>query len=280
MENVALPIFNAQTLDNGYALKTPHLTGPIQQVIELYWIGKGKGNITIDFLKTNFSGNTLFFVLPGQIHQINAETELIGKKITFSLDLLTAGDGFIDEAGKAGYFTRLQHAEVVTFDEETAREINEIFEIILLEMARCEDNKNEMLGALLALLISYIPHSNDQTPEGLAFRNPDIVFRKFISKIDAHFRTQKQVFYYASELAITPNYLSEISKKVSGFSARHHIHQRVVLEAKRKGMTTDLNAKQIGFELGFEDPSTFSKFFRIMTGESFSDFRKKEVCLG
>jgi AraC-like DNA-binding protein len=46
-----------------------------------------------------------------------------------------------------------------------------------------------------------------------------------------------------------------------------------VIEAKRMGIHTDLTSKEIAFSLGFDDPAHFSKFYKNITGSSFSDFR-------
>ena len=58
------------------------------------------------------------------------------------------------------------------------------------------------------------------------------------------------------------NYLNEIIKKTTGYSAGYHIRQRVVLEAKRKAAYSDSCMKEIAYHLGFCDIAHFSKFFK------------------
>jgi AraC family transcriptional activator of pobA len=76
-------------------------------------------------------------------------------------------------------------------------------------------------------------------------------------------------------ISVTPNYLTEVVKKVTGNSASYHIQQRMVQEAKRLAMYSDANMKDIAYTLGFDDLSHFSKFFKNAAGMNFTEFKKK-----
>lgn len=82
---------------------------------------------------------------------------------------------------------------------------------------------------------------------------------------------------YADELIVTPNYLNEVIKKITGFPASHHIQQRIVLEAKRQAAYSNLSMKEVAYQLGFDDMAHFSKFFKNASGQSFTDFKKALV---
>jgi AraC family transcriptional activator of pobA len=60
----------------------------------------------------------------------------------------------------------------------------------------------------------------------------------------------------------------------TGFSAGHHIRQRVVLEAKRMGRYSDAGMKEIAYNLGFLDSAHFSSFFKTYGGINFSEFKR------
>jgi AraC-like DNA-binding protein len=98
---------------------------------------------------------------------------------------------------------------------------------------------------------------------------------KFKSHLEKNFRTQKKVADYARLLSVTPNYLNEIVKKITGYPASHHIRQRVVLEAKRQAAYSDICMKEVAWQLGFSDIAHFSKFFKNSTGVNFSEFKKE-----
>lgn len=82
-----------------------------------------------------------------------------------------------------------------------------------------------------------------------------------------------KVGQYANEMNISPDYLNNVIKTNIGITAKEFIQNRVVLEAKRLGVHTGLSSKEIAYNIGFDDPSHFSKFYKNVTGESFTNFR-------
>ena len=81
---------------------------------------------------------------------------------------------------------------------------------------------------------------------------------------------------YASVLSVSPNYLNRTVKKVSGYTASHHIQQQIVLEAKKQAIHYGVSMKEIAYQLGFDNPSHFSKFFKCNSGMNFTQFIKAE----
>ena len=104
----------------------------------------------------------------------------------------------------------------------------------------------------------------------------DIV-RRFYILVDQHFREKKQVQDYADLLFRSPKTLSNLFASCGVPSPLRIIHERIEAEAKRLLLYTPKSAKEISELLGFEDLSTFSRFFKKMTGESVSDFRKSNT---
>ena len=97
--------------------------------------------------------------------------------------------------------------------------------------------------------------------------------------VNKNFIQNKMVNDYASDLFVTPNYLNSVVKKVTGYSASYHIQQRIILEAKRLALDPEINMKEIGYKLGYEDVAHFSKFFKINGGVNFTNFRKQLLAI-
>ncbi|NML40259.1 helix-turn-helix domain-containing protein [Chitinophaga sp. G-6-1-13] len=95
-------------------------------------------------------------------------------------------------------------------------------------------------------------------------------FRKLVKK---RFKDQKQVQQYAELLHITPLYLNECVKATTGFPASHWISEEILLEARRLLYYTRLDARQIAFELGYEDAAYFSRLFKKHTSMTPLAFR-------
>lgn len=77
----------------------------------------------------------------------------------------------------------------------------------------------------------------------------------------------------ASELNISPKYLSDLVKQLTGQTTQQHIHNKLIERAKEKLSTTSLSVSQIAFELGFEHSQSFSKLFKAKTNLSPGEFR-------
>ena len=82
------------------------------------------------------------------------------------------------------------------------------------------------------------------------------------------------VTYIAEKLNISPNYLSGLLKALTGQNTQQHIHEKLIEKAKEKLSTTALSVSEIAYELGFEHPQSFSKFFKRKTELSPQDFRR------
>ena len=81
------------------------------------------------------------------------------------------------------------------------------------------------------------------------------------------------VQYIADQLNVSPNYLSDLLKVLTGQSTQQHIHDKLIEKAKERLSTTDLSVSEIAYELGFEHSQSFSKLFKTKTNLSPSKFR-------
>ena len=76
---------------------------------------------------------------------------------------------------------------------------------------------------------------------------------------------------------LSPKRLNEITRKMLGKTITQLIHDRILLEAKRELIFSGRSIKEISYELGFEDPAYFSRFFKKQSGFSPTHFRKKNI---
>lgn len=103
-----------------------------------------------------------------------------------------------------------------------------------------------------------------------------VLANRFKQLIKEQFREMKQVKQYALLLHITPLYLNEVMKEITGFSASYWIHHEILLEAKRLLAFSEKDVRQIAWDLGYEDDAYFSRFFKKNTGSTASAFRKQK----
>ncbi|WP_343557421.1 helix-turn-helix domain-containing protein [Sphingobacterium sp.] len=97
---------------------------------------------------------------------------------------------------------------------------------------------------------------------------------RFINLIDANYKKSFSVAEYAKLLHLSSRSLSDLTQNQINKTPSQMIHERIILEAQRLLLYSELNVNQVGYRLGFEDPSYFVKYFKKYTSLSPSEFKK------
>ena len=103
------------------------------------------------------------------------------------------------------------------------------------------------------------------------------VIRKFNFLVDIHYKTKRKVSDYAALLFKSPKTLSNLFSIYNQKSPQQIILDRIGLEAKRLIHFTNKKNQEIAYELGFNDPAHFSRFFKRLTHMTPSEYREKQA---
>jgi AraC family transcriptional activator of pobA len=274
-QNSDLP-FRIQTIKSlpegkEYSEDAPHS----HDYYELIWIVNGSGSLHVDLQQHIFGNNLLYFVKPGQVHQVSVDTGTDGFILSFTDDFLNLADTESDWVFKTSLPQLFSECQIIRIREEIVADVSEIVVKMIKEFENQYPFRAHLLKRFFKIFLIYL---NRQLAEGIQIvrQNRETwLVRCFVELLNKHFKEQKMVIEYASQLSVTPNYLNQIVKKNTGFSASHHIRHRVALEAKRMCGYSDASMKEIAYTLGFWDSSHFSKFFKAVCGMNFSDFKKE-----
>lgn len=150
-------------------------------------------------------------------------------------------------------------------------------EKIELEHRQSHEERNIVLESLFRLLLVCL-YRGLRRHSGLKTVVNDRrvqLMRQFQNLIDQHFNEIRSVAAYADLMSVTPTHLSRSIKTVSGKTAGEIIHARILLEAKRQLMFSDMPIAEIAYAQKFASPSYFSRFFSGQTGESPRTFRER-----
>lgn len=243
------------------------------QYSNLLVIAKGSGKIWIDLQSYAISTNCVFIVKPGQSLQLD-HAKIQGFLLSFTDSYMDADDencGSDNPVRLLRFFSR----QILALDPEIMDDLLETLGKMIKEINSENLYRAELLKRYFKILLIYMIRQPDaQREETWQNRNIELV-EKFLSLVEQHYTAKKMVSDYAESLFVSPNYLNQIVKKVTGDSAGTHIRKRIMLEAKRKAVFSDRSMKEIGYMLGFDDPAHFSKLFKKTTGINFADFRKE-----
>lgn len=254
-----------------------HLTPHRHQHIEIIWIRNGNGFLDIDLKRYDMGDNMLYCIVPGQLHQLEMDHTVDGYVISFPEHLMNGGNDDFELLYRSGLFHLLMRSPGMRMEPDAADEVDEIIKRLHKELYSGYILRKEIIKRYTSIFLIYLARQFDGALQvSVQTKNVRLV-KNFISLVEKKYMTYKLVKQYASELAVTPNYLNEIVKRISGYSAGYHIRQRVVLEARRRAAYSDVSMKEIAYHLGFDDIAHFSKFFKTVYGKNFTDFKKESI---
>lgn len=148
---------------------------------------------------------------------------------------------------------------------------------VFIEELETEDNiQAEMLRMLMSRFIiksTRLLKAKEGIVETPKSSKVDLL-REFNFLVEQHFKTEHSVSFYADKLFKSPKTLSNNFAKLNR-SPLQIIHQRIVLEAQRLLSYTDKTAKEIAYDIGFEDASHLSRLFKKHTTLSPSEYKKR-----
>jgi len=156
--------------------------------------------------------------------------------------------------------------------------LNNLIEVMLLRSS-VDDSimpndavvKHGFLAFMYEYAFLYRKYVKEQTRR--TSRKEDIML-KFIKLVADHFKEERSVDFYAKKLFITPKYLSEVTKDVSGKNASAIIAEMVIMEAKNLLSISSITIIEIADLLNFTDMSFFGKYFKRYTGTNPTTYRK------
>lgn len=259
-------------LDLGGISDNPHR----HNYYTVIWPITATGKHVIDFKEYPILPHHLFFVSPGQVHQIITDPNPTGYVILFTSEFLEKSSIRPDFIANLKLFQQSDETPPLPLTNKMIDTLKPFAEQMVAAFHSQNDMFLETIGAYLKLFLiecnescSFSPGTNTQSIEV-----GKTIVKNFKAIVEKHYGEWHQVKNYAEELNVTPNYLNEVIKSAINVSAKDFIQNRLILEAKRMVIFTGKSGKQIGFELGFDDPSHFSKFFKSNTGQSLQDFRE------
>jgi len=237
---------------------------------EILFFETGSGFHEIDFHTHSIHAPCVHFIEPGKVHLLTPTEDCVGYIITFPEEY----SKFYSIGKDSQFATRwMQNWKnpIVNLTEKSFQYFRNLLENMLTDYLEGGEERNSALAAYLHVFLGKC-----LTVGGRLTQDPEPVNdipTRFQELVEKHYRELHSVHEYAEMLAVTADYLGKAVKKALNTTASDYILNRLLLEAKRLVVYTNLTSKEIAYELHIEDPSYFSRMFKRKTGLSPNEYR-------
>jgi len=228
--------------------------------------------VCIDGTEYNFPANSLLTLLHNQSFSFENSAGIVAWQFNREFYCIIDHDS---EVGCVGFlFSNIDHLFIM-LHELSKQKLQLLFDVFIEEFKTSDNIQNEMLLVLLKRLIIYVTQlaKAGYAPVKKIQDERFHIIRKFNLLVEKKFKSEHSVSFYAEQLCKAPKTLSNLFAIFNQKTPSQIIQERIIVEAKRLLRYTDRSVKDISFELGFEDVSYFSNFFKKNTGVPPSDFR-------
>lgn len=252
-----------------------------KQYIKVLLLSKG-AEVQVDLAEYSVKQPSLFFVSPSQHLHIKKLGKEEGHFVFYNRDFYCIQIHDEEVACNGLLFSNIYNMPMVELDNGEIPFFSYIFGQMTDEFGLNDTSLEEMLRTYLKQLFikSARLWKKQNLDKELIEQNSDLeFFRKFTLLVDEHYKEKHHVADYAELLFMAPKTISHKFKRLNLPQPNDVIKNRILLEAKRLLVHTNLTAKEVGYELGYEDPAYFSRLFVQKSGETPSAFRAKFLAI-
>jgi len=237
----------------------------------LFLMRQGGSQHWIDMTPYVLKDNTVYFTGPNQIIVKEVVEQLWSTGIAFTSEFLA----LLENAAlnRLPLIQNAQDAHELLLTETDIQFVEDMLVKINVEYQCPGEWQQRMLCAYMSVLLTYLSRLYTEQHQDNGNSVDKLLLRRFQAKIDECYRELHEVGDYASLLHISAGHLSEVVKSQSGKPAIKHIHERLILEARRLLFHTNNSLKEIAYDLGFSDASYFNRFFKRETGATPAECR-------
>ena len=234
-------------------------------------IKKGSGQHQIDFTNYDINDNTIFIMRPGQVHYLNLKAKSTGYLIQFKTDFLYAHN-----SASQNHLNKLIQYNTYRLEPEGFYKIENIVGEAVKEYTEKVKGYQEVLKANLSIFLIELLRQRQEKVIPSAKRTPyaQEKLEQFLELVETNSTSRKQVSQYTDLLHLSSYQLSAITKSLVNKTPSEIINDYIILEAKRQLLATSNQVSQIAYNLGFEDASYFTRFFKKHTATSPEVFRQ------
>jgi len=239
----------------------------------LIYFTEGSGRHFIDFKWYPVQKNSLVYLTKEQINAFDFSNNLKGFCIIFTEDYFVHCFSNLSEDFVFRLFNPQLFSPILQIPENL--DFNIYFDLLKTEFCKSDTfNQKTIIKSLFVILVSKAEHIKQNKTFHIKDSSKIRIFQKFISSLEKNISKSRSAEFYADEISITYKHLNTICKELINKTAKNVIDDFVILHAKRILTNSNIKISELGYKLGFEDSTNFSKYFKKNTGLTPKTFKK------
>jgi AraC family transcriptional activator of pobA len=243
-------------------LTTPHRN----EFYNIFWFQKGSPVHLVDFNPVQIEPNTFLFISKSRVHRFDLAGEYDGLGLFFTDSFFCRNEKDSAFLHNSMLFNDLLDTPSITLQSSEAPLIH-LFEFMSVEAGNPVDcTQHDILKNLLNAFLLLAERERKKAGFSEIRKGPDLdLTLSFKEILEKEFRGTKTVSAYAMKTHVSEKRLNQATSRVLGKTPKELIDERTLQEAKRLLVHSTLSIKEIGFILGFPEPTNFIKYFRKHT---------------
>jgi AraC family transcriptional activator of pobA len=236
---------------------------------ELLIISSGEVEHFIDFNRSVHQGPVIIYVAEGKVHQFIPSPQARGWVIKYNTEFLPDN--------KFHFYSH--YSDAITFKLSPFFCIHGVDTLcrLMLDEIRQEKPIYKTIQHLLGAIVSKLENEGgpEYTRPAEASNAQMITFNNFLLLLRENYKKALGVSFYAEKLNTSVRNLNHICTNIFGKSVSEIIETRRLVEARQLLLNTGMTVSEVGFELGYNEKSYFTRVFKSKTGITPTDFREK-----
>lgn len=236
---------------------------------ELLIITHGNPVHHVDFAEHKLNSPVIVYVAQGKIHSFIPDAETRGWVIRYKNEL-------VPDSRFHFYSDFSDDINIPLSKDYCSSSLESLCELMLREYQQSPPDYRILSHLLSALLAKLETESKKEFLETENNLNPrKQTFGNFLKILEYNYKRTESADFYADKLNMSTRNLNLITQSVFGKTVSDIIETRKLIEARRLLLSSEKSVSEIGYELGYNEKSYFTRVFRKRTGKTPSEFRKQ-----
>lgn len=271
------PLLHVESIHSRSRLYDWEIDAHVHQGLhQVLWLREGTVEASLDESRITGEGPMALVIPPGVAHAFRFSRNCDGYVFTVNATLLAEGDA-VGVGDALQTLFAAPRALAPAADAPELPRLQALFDALYAEHEASSDDGPvpRWLARALVWRLAQLGRRDGQPPRRGAAAGQPSLYTRWVVLMESHYREHWPVSRYAERLGLSTERLNRMVRAETGLNAQALLHARLAREACRRLVHVAAPVSRLAFELGFEDPAYFCRFFKRQTGLSPTDYRRQ-----